>query len=180
MSEENPQVVLPVFKKIGRAASLTAGAALAIVMLLTVSSVLLRAIRINVPDALDFSSLFMGVAIFWGIASTFLDDSNVRVEFVGASLGENARRAVLAVANSIAFLFIAFMAYASWGNLQTALHGGEVTPQLRIPLWPFICLAWLGLCVSAIVAFSMLMPRSKRIDNTDAAISDGMKNSFAE
>lgn len=162
MSSSPSRKLMSAHKWAGIIGDAIAASALVVVLTLTVATIILRTLRLNLPDALDFSSLCMGIAMFWGLSVAFLNNSNIRVELLSSLLRSSGRKALLVFGNLVAVVFILTMAYACYRYLQTAVHSGEVTPQLRVAIWPFIGLAWLGLCATAfsalLAALSQLRP----------------------
>lgn len=145
------------------AATALAAVSLALVALFTALSVILRAAGLNLPDAIEFSSLFMAVAVFWGMVGAVQKDELIKVEFLSAVLHPALSRAVKLIAAGITFLFFLAMAYGGMRQVALVLSSGEVTPELRVPLWPFLALALTGLLA---VAFSAAFNRLAKSTQT--------------
>lgn len=142
------------------AATALAAVALALVALFTALSVILRAAGFNLPDAIEFSSLFMAVAVFWGMVGAVQKNELIKVEFLAAVLRPALNRAASLVAAWITFLFFLAMAYAGIRQVALVLSSGEVTPELRVPLWPFLALALTGLLAIAFSAAFNCFPKT--------------------
>lgn len=140
------------FVVLERAAGFFAALSLATVALLTVSAVVLRALGANLPDALDFASLLMAVAVFWGASAAFLHDENIRADFVQHLVPAKVGAAIRIFGQLVTVLTLLVVAYAGLSRLSIAYNGGEVTPELRVAIWPFVALAWAGLAATAIAA----------------------------
>lgn len=131
---------------------------LALVALLTAAAVSLRAAGFNLPDALELSGLFMAVAIFWGMVGSVLRDDFIKVDFIVMVLGPRAVNVLRIFASVITAAFFVVLARAGVAQLFLTLHSGEVTPELRLPLWPLLALGLSGLFLTALVSVLRLWP----------------------
>lgn len=146
------------FVAIEAAATRLSAASLAMVALVIAGSVILRAFGLHLPDAQDFSSLFMAVAVFWGMVGAVLRDELIKVDAVKVLAGPGQQRVIRWIGLLITAAFLTLLAGAGLRQLMLVLGSGEVTPELRLPLWPFLALALSGLGVTALVALSLLWP----------------------
>lgn len=136
-----------------------AAVALALVGLLTAAAVTLRAFGTNLPDAIDLTSSLMAVAVFWGMVSAAARDDFIRVELADHLLGASTRRRLRAVAGAITAALLAALAYAGSEQLALIYASDEVTPELRMPLWPLSALAFSGLGATALVGLLLALAR---------------------
>lgn len=160
------------------AATFIAAVSLAIVALLTAAAIILRAVGHNLPDALELASLFMAVAVFWGMVSAALRDEFIKVDLIVLLLGPRRATVLRYVSGVITSGFLIVLARAGYDQLILTLHSGEVTPELRLPLWPFIGLSLSGLFLTAVAAVALLRPGAARSDTSKpdipgAEISNG-------
>lgn len=153
-----------------------AAMSLAVVALVTVGAVVLRAFGTNLPDAIGFSSMFMAVAVFWGAVIAFRHDDNIRVELVATVLGRRALGFVRLFADLVTVAVMALIAYAGTRQLLIAFNGGEVTPEMRLVVWPFVALAWLGLVLAVLMAASIVILRQlgRRAGQSQHQQEDGL------
>lgn len=156
-----------------RAAGLFAALSLGLATLLTVGAVVLRALGANLPDALDFASLLMAVAVFWGAAVTFLHDENIRADFVQHLVPHRAGAAIRIFGQIVTTLTLLVLAYAGLRQLSIAYRGGEVTPELRLAIWPFVALAWLGLAATTATAAAFTARLTRDLRPGRPATEDG-------
>ena len=140
-------------------AKLIAAVSLALVALLTAGAVCLRAFGMHLPDALDLSSLFMAVAVFWGMISAVRSGSLIQVDFVTTVLPAPVCHLLRLFALVITAATFVLLARSGLGQILLTMNSGEVTPDLRLPLWPLLALGLSGLAVTAVVAIFMLAPR---------------------
>lgn len=134
------------------AIELTAAVFLAVVTLLVFVSVFLRYLFAwGIPDAHDFSRLLLGILIFWGMAVASYRGDHITVDLLWSAASPRYQRAidVLAAVITLAAMavFTVMMAVKVWNNWLD--H--ELTYDLRVPIWPYYFLAWLGLAASIVL-----------------------------
>jgi TRAP-type C4-dicarboxylate transport system permease small subunit len=123
----------------------------AIVALTFVSVTLRRAIGWTIPDWFDLSRLALGVAIFWGIASTSYRDEHIQVDFVWEWLGPRGRRIVDFFATCVLLAFLAAFAWMLTYKVDSGFRSGESTFDVRIRIWPFHLVAALGIFLATVL-----------------------------
>jgi TRAP-type C4-dicarboxylate transport system permease small subunit len=129
-----------------------AGAFLAFVVALTFVSVVLRyAFAWSIPDSYDLSRLFLGILIFWGIAVTGFRGDHITVDLVWNALPRRARNALDLLATLFTLGCMAVFAWAMASKVMDEFATDERTYDLRLPVWPFYLLAWLGLGASVLL-----------------------------
>jgi TRAP-type C4-dicarboxylate transport system permease small subunit len=129
-----------------------AGVFLAAIVVLTFVSVTLRArLGIAVPDWFDLSRLTLGVAIFWGIASTSYRDEHIQVDVVWEWLGPRGRRIVDFFAACVLLAFLAAFAWMLTFKVGSGFRSGESTFDVRIPVWPFHLVAAFGIFLATVL-----------------------------
>ena len=153
-------------------ATFIAAVSLAIVALLTTAAIILRAVGLNLPDALELASLFMAVAVFWGMVSAALREELIKVDFVLMLLSRCGATILRYVSGAITTGFLIVLARAGYDQLILTLQSGEVTPELRLPLWPFLGLGLSGLFVTAVAAIALLWPGTARSGAPKSDIPD--------
>jgi TRAP-type C4-dicarboxylate transport system permease small subunit len=135
-----------------------AGGFLAFVVALTFVSVVLRyAFSWSIPDSYDLSRLFLGILIFWGIAVTGFRGDHITVDLVWNALPRWARRVLDLAATLFTLACMAGFAWAMATKVMDEFATGEETYDLRLPVWPFYLLAWLGLAASVLLLIVRLV-----------------------
>jgi len=135
----------PIDRLIGGAERL-AGGFLAFVTALTFVSVMLRYVFAwSIPDAYDLSRNFLGILIFWGIAVTGYRGDHITVELFWNALPPRGRWALDILASLFTIVCMAAFAWAMADKVLDIYGSHEATYDLRLPVWPFYALAWLGL-----------------------------------
>ena len=122
-----------------------AGASLAAVALLVFVSVVLRNLfSVDLPDSFDFSRYLQGIAIFWGLAVTTYRNAHIVVDLVWELSGSKARKAIDLFACSVSVSFMALFAWMLVTRLPAVERAHQLTSDLRLPVWPFYAVAWIG------------------------------------
>lgn len=123
-----------------------AGAILGLVTVLIFVSAIGRYVFASpVPDTFDVSRLVLGVAIAWGLASLGFHGTHIKVDLLAHTVPAVVQRTMNAIAWAVLLGFTILLTWKIWERLQSALAGGDVTMDLRLPHWPFFLGIWLGL-----------------------------------
>lgn len=142
------------------AIEMTAAGFLAVVTVLVFVSVFLRYLFAwGIPDAHDFSRLLLGILIFWGMAVTSYRGDHITVDLLWSAASPRYQRVIDVFASLVTLgamaVFTVMMATKVWNNWLD----NEQTYDLRLPIWPYYLLAWLGLAASIV----LLIARTVRL-----------------
>ncbi len=141
-----------------------AGLFLAAITLLVFVSALGRYVfAAPIPDAFDVSRLLLGVVILWGFASVGYRGAHIKVDLVAELLSARARRGLDLLGALVLLLFTVLLAWKLGDRLESAFASHEATMDLRLPVWPWLGMIWLGVVASVvtIAARILLMLRSR-------------------
>lgn len=134
-----------------------AGLFLLLVALLTAATVTLRYLfAIQIPDWFDFAKLAQAVAIFWGIAAATYRNDHINVDLVWENAGATGRRRIDLTATLIVAGALAVFAWMVCSKVLDTLNTGQVTSDLRLPLWPFYGLAGAGIVAAFVLSLVRL------------------------
>lgn len=129
-----------------------AGIFLAAIVALTFISIMLRAFfSMAIPDWFDLSRLMLGVAIFWGIATTSYRDEHIQVDFFWEWVGPRGKWLIDLFATIVLFVFMAAFAWMLVYKVDSGFRSGEATFDVRIPIWPFHFVAALGIFLATLL-----------------------------
>lgn len=129
-----------------------AGIFLAAIVALTFFSIMLRAfVNTAIPDWFDLSRLMLGVAIFWGIATTSYRDEHIQVDFFWEWVGPRGKWLIDLFATIVLFVFMAAFAWMLVYKVDSGFRSGEATFDVRIPIWPFHMVAALGIFLATLL-----------------------------
>ena len=107
-------------------------------------TVLLRAFGMSIPDSYNFGQFLLGILIFWGIAATSYRGTHITVDLVWANVGRKWQRAIDVFATLVLLFVVAVQTYTLFDKVVTTRADNVQTFDLRIPVWPFFAVAWIG------------------------------------
>ncbi len=130
-----------------------AGYAIGFLALITFSEALLRYFfSKSIPDGFVLGQMMQGIAICWGIATANYADRHITVDIIWEFLGPRAQWVMDSVAHTIHLCFMALFGYASSYKVFDILKAGEISSDLRIPLWTGYSLAAIGVVAALLMA----------------------------
>jgi TRAP-type C4-dicarboxylate transport system permease small subunit len=130
-----------------------AGFLLGVITLVVFTGAVMRYLfTMPIPDGFDISRLLLGCAVLWGLASATFRDSHIRMDLAWQFLPAGGRRALDLAANLVTLVAIAIFAWMLLSKVQDVYAANESTFDLRLPIWPFYALAWLGVAAALLSA----------------------------
>jgi TRAP-type transport system small permease protein len=118
---------------------------IAVVALDIFVSVMLRYFfSVQIPDAYDFGRLLLGILIFWGIAATSYRGTHITVDLLYANVGPRFQRFIDVFATLVLLFVVSVQTYTLYDKVWTTRADHVLTFDLRLPVWPFFLVAWLG------------------------------------
>lgn len=132
--------------RLTRAMHVIASVALAVMMLVVVGDVVMRAV-FNTPiqGAYDIVSISLLVMTMFGIAPVVASRSEIVIDLVDAVMPPAGLRVLALVAALTGVLLFAFFAWAMVSPALDAWRWGERSLELGIPKWPLWGVAFAGL-----------------------------------
>ena len=141
-----------------------AGLFLAFVAALTFASVLLRYLfNFPVPDSFDIGRLMIGVVVFWGIAVAGYRDEHIQMDVLWTLVGPRGKRLIDIFATACSLVAMAVFARMLVRKIVVTYETTSQTFDLRLDIWPFYALAWIGI-VAATVLLAVRLWRLMRPD----------------
>jgi TRAP-type C4-dicarboxylate transport system permease small subunit len=124
----------------------TAGYFIGILALITVGEATLRyGFNSHIPDGFIIGQTLQGIAICWGIATATYADRQITVDVLYEIVGPGMKRVFDTLAYTINLLFMSLFGYAITFKVYDILRAGEISAELRIPVWTGYTLASLGI-----------------------------------
>ena len=118
-------------------------------------SVLLRnTLNYSIPDSFDIGRMLLGILIFWGIAATSYRGNHITVDLLYANVGDRAKRVIDVFATSVLLFVVTVQTYTLFDKVRGTYYDNVLTFDLRLPVWPFFLVAWLG-DVSAVLLIAV-------------------------
>lgn len=131
----------------------TAGYFIGVLALITVGEATLRyGFNSHIPDGFIIGQTLQGIAICWGIATATYADRQITVDVLYELVGARFRLVFDIVAHTINLLFMSLFGYAITFKVYDILKAGEISAELRIPVWTGYTLASLGILAAVATA----------------------------
>jgi TRAP-type transport system small permease protein len=109
------------------------------------TSVMLRYFfSVQIPDSYDFGRLLLGILIFWGIAATSYRGNHITVDLVYANVSKRMQRFIDVFATLVLLFVVTVQTYTLFDKVRGTYADNVLTFDLRLPVWPFFLVAWLG------------------------------------
>ena len=99
---------------------------------------------IQIPDAYDFGQLLLGILIFWGIAATSYRGTHITVDLLYANVPPRWQRVMDVFATLVLLFVVSVQTYTLFDKVVATRDANLQTFDLRLPVWPFFALAWIG------------------------------------
>jgi TRAP-type C4-dicarboxylate transport system permease small subunit len=136
-----------------------AGAAIGILALITVAEATLRYIVApynpslgHLPDGFIIGQTMQGIAICWGIATAVYADRHVTVDVLYTFVGAAWKRVFDITAYTINLAFMATFGFMISYKVLDILRAGEISVELRIPIWAGYIVAAVGIMAAVLMA----------------------------
>jgi TRAP-type C4-dicarboxylate transport system permease small subunit len=108
-------------------------------------SILLREFfSYSIPDSYSFGQQLLGILIFWGIAATSYRGTHITVDLIYANIAPRWQRAMDVLATLVLLFVVTVQTYTLFDKVVTTYHDNVQTFDLRVPVWPFFAVAWIG------------------------------------
>ncbi len=131
----------------------TAGYFIGILALVTFGEAVLRYVfRSHIPDGFVIGQTLQGIAICWGIATATLADRHITVDILSELVPARVGRAFELIAFTVSLLFMALFGFAITFKVFDILKAGEISNELRIPIWIGYTFASLGILAAVATA----------------------------
>lgn len=98
----------------------------------------------TIPDAYDFGQLLLGILIFWGIAATSYRGTHITVDLLWANVSPYWQRIIDVFATLVLLFVVTVQTYTLFDKVSSTYDSNLATFDLRLPVWPFFALAWIG------------------------------------
>ena len=99
---------------------------------------------IGIPDSYDFGQLLLGILIFWGIAATSYRGTHITVDLLYANVPPRWQRVMDVFATLVLLFVVSVQTYTLFDKVVATRDANLQTFDLRLPVWPFFALAWIG------------------------------------
>ncbi len=130
-----------------------AGCFIGVLALITFGEAFLRyGFNAHIPDGFIVGQTMQGIAICWGISTATYADRQITVDILYELSSSRIRRGFDVAAHTINLLFMALFGYAMTFKVFDILRAGEISSELKIPIWTGYTLASLGILAAVAAA----------------------------
>ncbi len=138
------QGLFPVIKVIDR----VTWAFLFLMMLMTMIDVLLRKFtNLSILGTVELTELMMVIVIFGSLAQCEVDGGHIKVDLILKRLKPKTQAIVDVFTQLASSVLFALMSWALYMQAKDIKEWGEVTMDLRLPLYPFVYIASFGCAI---------------------------------
>ena len=139
--------------KIVRTIEATAGYLIGFLALLTFTEAALRYLfSSHIPDAFVLGKVLQGIAICWGIATATYADRHINVDVVYELASAGVRRVLDVIGYTFNLIFLTLFGYAITFKVFDILAAGEISNELKIPIWTGYTFASIGILAAVLMA----------------------------
>jgi TRAP-type C4-dicarboxylate transport system permease small subunit len=108
----------------------------------------------NVPDGFAFGQLALCIGLFWGLAGCCYRGEHIEVDVLWQMMPARLRRFTDYFATVVTSLFMVGLSWMALLRVRSVLLSAEATSDLRVPIWPFYALAWIGVALGTLLLVS--------------------------
>jgi TRAP-type C4-dicarboxylate transport system permease small subunit len=98
----------------------------------------------SIPDSYSFGQQLLGILIFWGIAATSYRGTHITVDLLYANVSPLWQRVMDVFATLVLLFVVTVQTYTLFDKVVSTYHDNVQTFDLRVPVWPFFAVAWIG------------------------------------
>ena len=98
----------------------------------------------SIPDSYSFGQQLLGILIFWGIAATSYRGTHITVDLLYANVPPRWQRVMDVFATLVLLFVVSVQTYTLFDKVVTTYQANVQTFDLRVPVWPFFAVAWIG------------------------------------
>lgn len=107
--------------------------------------------RLTIPDAYDLGALLLGILIFWGLAGAGYRGDHITVDLLWSALPRSLNRAMTVAADLVTVGCLAVFTWMMGVKVISTRIDNVSTFDLRLPVWLFYAIAWLGLAAAVVL-----------------------------
>ena len=130
-----------------------AGYFIGVLALITFTAAVLRyTVNVHIPDGFIVAQTLQGIAICWGFGTAIYADRHITVDILYATAGSSFQRVCDVTAILLNLAFMILFAYAMVYKVVDIRAAGEISDDLRIPLWFGYSLAAIGIVAALVMS----------------------------
>jgi TRAP-type C4-dicarboxylate transport system permease small subunit len=134
-----------IVRKAGKILAIISGAALLVIMVVTVTNVIMRLLHNTLIGAFEFTTLMIIVTASLAVGYTAAEKGHIDIDALTCKLPERAQRILKIIMYIISLGFVGFLSFATAWMISVKLQITETTDLLGIPYQPFRFIVLFGL-----------------------------------
>lgn len=139
--------------RIIRTIEATAGYFIGVLAILTFTEAFLRyGFSSHIPDGFVLGKVMQGIAICWGIATATYADRHINVDILYELAAKPVRRVLDIIGYTFNLIFLSLFGAAITFKVFDILKAGEISNELKIPIWTGYTLASIGILAAVLMA----------------------------
>jgi TRAP-type C4-dicarboxylate transport system permease small subunit len=139
-------------------------------------TVALRWFGTSIPDSYNFGQFLLGILIFWGIAATSYRGTHITVDVVWANVSPKWQRVIDVFATLVLLFVVSVQTYTLFDKTLSTYYSNLETLELRLPVWPFFAVAWLGdvsaVMLIAVRTYRLIFQPASMVRTTGSAMGE--------
>ena len=139
--------------RVTRGVEITAGLCLAVITVVIFASAIGRYLfAYPIPDSFDIARLLLGITVMWGFAALGFSGRHITVDILAEAVSSRLRQMIDLMGQAVLLGFSILLTWKMFTRLASAFASHEATFDLRLPVWPFLAMIWLGALASIVMA----------------------------
>jgi TRAP-type C4-dicarboxylate transport system permease small subunit len=126
-------------------------------LIITIDVVGAKAFRWPLPGVFDMVCLLEFLIVALAIPFTHILRGHVAIEFFVGRLEKRAQAIITTIAAALALILFLAMTWQMFSYSLTIQLSGEITPSLRIPVFPITYIATVSFCVMCLLLFGQFL-----------------------
>ena len=131
-------------------------------LVITTDVVGAKVFRWPLPGVFDIVCLLEFLIVALAIPFTHILRGHVAIEFFVGQLGKRAQAIITTIAAALALILFVAMAWQMFSYSRTIQLSGEITPSLRIPVFPITYIAAVSFCVMCLLVLGQFLMKINR------------------
>ena len=141
--------------------------AILVMMTITVVDVILRWFGLAIIGTMEVTELLLGVMAFFSFSWCYCEDKHLKIEVLAEQFPERARCVTSLLGALVGLIFFGAVMWGSFGLALDAYTRKEISPLLKIPLFPVKIIIMIASCIFFLQLLSSVLDRITRVAKGD-------------
>lgn len=131
-------------------------------LIITIDVIGAKAFRWPLPGVFDMVCPLEFIIVALAIPFTQILKGHVAIEFFVGQLGKRTQAVITTIAAMLALILFLAMTWQMFSYSRTIQLSGEITPSLRIPVFPITYIATLSFFLMSLLVFGEFLAKIKK------------------